>query len=150
MKLSKCDTYGITEYKLWVKLLLAFAMLYTYIAIMAIPLYLSEVGVGNIKSYEDAFWLLQMSVSTIGFGDFYPVTTTGRWIIVPSFYIGMTLVGFVGASLSQAMVGFTDKSIQNRELRQQNAKIIALLKQKETKCLKEHQKKSTCTLQQKG
>lgn len=131
MNISKVDEYGITEYKPWFKVIMAFLMLYTYITLMAFPLYELEHISGNIKTYDDAFWVLQMSASTIGFGDFYPTTQPGRWMIAASFYIGMGLAGFIAASIVQMFTGFTDKSIQNRELRKQNAEIIELLKNKE-------------------
>ncbi len=130
MNISKTDTYGIREYSLWFKILIAFLTLYTYISLMAYPLYYVEHLTGNIKSYDDAFWVLQMSASTIGFGDFYPTTQTGRWIVALSFYIGVGLAGYIGTSVAHYFTSFTDKSIQNRELRKQNAEIIDLLNKK--------------------
>ena len=128
MQLTKFDTFGVKEYKLWVKITLAFTILYSYIAIMALPLYLVEVGVGNIKTYADAFWVLQMSASTIGFGDFYPSTLIGRSIVAISFYIGVGLAGYAGSTIASAFTGFTDKDTQNRELKHQNAQILKILK----------------------
>jgi len=128
MKITAIDNYGITEYKLWFKLVMTFTILYGYISIMAYPLFLIEHQIGNIKTYNDAFWVLQMSASTIGFGDFYPVTTTGRWIVAFSFYIGVGLAGYAGTTIAGYFTNFTDKSIQNRELRKQNEEIIELLK----------------------
>lgn len=130
MGVSKVDQYGITEYSLWFKIIIAFSMLYGYITLMAYPLYAVEHVTGNIKCYDDAFWVLQMSASTIGFGDFYPTTQTGRWIVAISFYIGVGLAGYIGTSVAQYFTNFTDKSIQNRELRKQNEEIINLLRNK--------------------
>jgi voltage-gated potassium channel len=79
----------------------------------------------NITSYKDAFWTLQMSASTIGFGDFYPVTIEGRLIVAVMFYLGVGLVGFIGAQFIDRFVGFSDTNVKNRELREQNKKIIA-------------------------
>ena len=44
--------------------------------------------------------------STIGFGDFYPVTLGGRIIVALIFYIGVGMVGFVGAQFVKKFVGF--------------------------------------------
>lgn len=126
--ISKLDRYGVTNYKTWFKLLLAFVTLYTYITIMAIPLYYVENHVGNIKSYGDAFWVLQMSASTIGFGDFYPVTTSGRWIVAFSFYVGVGLAGYAGSTIASALTNMTDTNVQNRELRRQLAEVLLILK----------------------
>lgn len=124
------DEYGIKEYRLYAKLLIALSALYGYIFIAAWPLYLAEVGAigGNIDSYRDAIWLLQMAASTIGFGDVYPVTETGKAIVAISFYVGVGLAGFIGASIAEAFTKHTDNSVQNRELREQNAEILKLLK----------------------
>ena len=124
------DEYGIKEYRLWFKLLTAITILYTYIFIVALPLYYSELGAAgaNIDSYRDAVWLLQMAASTIGFGDVYPVTEVGKAIVAFSFYVGVGLAGYVGASIADAFTKHTDNSVQNRELRKQNAEILALLK----------------------
>ena len=129
-KVKKIDQYGIEEYSLWFKIVVAFAVLYCYISIMAYPLYLIEYETGNIKTYSDAFWVLQMSASTIGFGDYYPTTQIGRWIVAASFYVGVGLAGYIGGAISNSITQFTDTSVQNRELRKQNETIIKLLKEK--------------------
>ena len=132
MKITKTDQFGVVEIKPLFKIVLGFTLLYIYIALAAIGLHVSEhLAIGaNITNYEDAFWVLQMAASTIGFGDFYPVSEVGRWIVVSTFYVGMTLVGYIVMVLGDVMTGFTDASVQNRELRKQNAEIIALLKAK--------------------
>ena len=131
ISISKTDRYGVKNYKLWFKLSITFLILYSYITLMAIPLFYLEQEIGNIKTYGDAFWVLQMSASTIGFGDYYPVTFTGRWIVAFSFYIGVGLAGYAGSSIASAFTNFTDNSVQNRELRRQNAEILQLLKNKQ-------------------
>lgn len=130
MKISKTDEYGIQEYSAWIKLLIPIIILYIYIQITGYYLLQVEEGIGNIKTYEDAKWVVQMSASTIGFGDFYPVTEIGRDLVAMSFYVGIALLGFIAGTIGSILSGFTDKSIQNRELRKQNAEIISLLKDK--------------------
>ena len=87
----------------------------------------------NINSYVDAFWTLQMSASTIGFGDHYPVTIGGRTVVALMFYVGVGLVGFIGALIAERMLGFADTNVKNRELRHQNTEILAHNKQLEEK-----------------
>ena len=62
---------------------IALTLLYSCIALLSFPLLWLEQASehANILTYADAFWALQMSASTIGFGDFYPVTQGGRVII---------------------------------------------------------------------
>lgn len=133
MKIKKQDEFGITEWNPLFKIILGFAILYGYIAIASFPLYYAEFGEpgANISSYRDAFWLLQMAASTIGFGDVYPTTETGRAIVAISFYIGVGIAGFIGATVAGIFTNFTDNSVQNRELRRQNEEIIKLLKDKQ-------------------
>lgn len=129
LKIKYTDEYGVVEYTATFKITVAFLLLYSYIAIVSYFLYLSEKDVGNIKTYADAFWVIQMSASTIGFGDFYPVTTMGRILTAMSFYIGVGLAGYIGGTIAEKVTSFSDTTIKNRELRKQNAEILKLLKE---------------------
>jgi voltage-gated potassium channel len=121
------DEFGVKNYNTFYLLLVTLVVLYAIIALLAIPLVHFEAAVehANIKNYRDAFWVLQMSASTIGFGDYYPVTFAGRLIIAFMFYVGVGLVGFIGAQFVNKFVGFSDTNVKNRELRKQNAQILA-------------------------
>lgn len=79
---------------------------------------------GNIKTFADAFWTLQLASSTIGYGDFFPVTTIGRVIVIFEFYVGVALIGFLGAVFAERLFGFPDTSIRNRDLKNQSSKIM--------------------------
>jgi len=127
MAIKNEDSFGVQEYTTWFKVLLAATILYSYIAIAAYGLLLVEQSTGNIHSYKDAFWVLRMAASTIGFGDYYPVTDIGRNIVSATFYIGVGLTGFIATTIATKLTGFTDTNVQNRELRQQNDEIISLL-----------------------
>ena len=50
----------------------------------------------NIHTWNDAFWYCIVTASTVGYGDTFPVSGTGRWI--GGLYILMTLV-FLGTVL---------------------------------------------------
>jgi voltage-gated potassium channel len=80
----------------------------------------------NIKTLADAFWLNIMAITTIGFGDHYPITTLGRIIVGVVAFIGATLyctlVGYIGG----LVIAHTDKSTQNEYLAKQNAHIEEL------------------------
>ncbi|GHF85163.1 ion channel [Thalassotalea marina] len=120
------DEFGVKNYNSLFLLIITVVVLYAIIAVLAIPLHQVEsaTSISNIKTYKDAFWTLQMSASTIGFGDFYPVTLEGRIIVAAMFYIGVGMVGFVGAQFVNKFVGFSDTNVKNRELRKQNAEIL--------------------------
>ena len=135
LKTFNIDEFGVKNYNTFYLLIMTIIVLYGIIALLSIPLthFESAVTSSNIKSYKDAFWTLQMSASTIGFGDFYPVTFAGRIIVAAMFYIGVGMVGFVGAQFVDKFVGFSDTNVKNRELRKQNKEIIAQNKQLEEK-----------------
>jgi len=123
----KTDEFDIKNYSAGFLALIAVAILYSVIAILSGVLLWFEVDVqnANITSYGDAFWTLQMSASTIGFGDHYPISLGGRTVVAMMFYIGVGIVGFIGAQIADRVLGFADTNVKNRELRKQNAEILA-------------------------
>mgnify|MGYP000277046785 CR=1 FL=1 len=126
-RLYKTDQYGIRNYSLLALGAGGVCLLYSVIAVFAWALLHFEAGApnSNINAYVDAFWTLQMSASTVGFGDHYPVTIGGRMVVALMFYVGVGLVGFIGALIAERLLGFADTNVKNRELRQQNSDILA-------------------------
>jgi len=129
------DEFGIKNYKSRYILLLTILTLYLIMAAAAQLLLHYELSdpTANIKTYDDAFWVLQMSSSTIGFGDYYPVTTAGRVVVMCMFYIGVGLMSFIGAQFINRFFGFSNTNVKNRELRKQNKEILAHTKYLEQK-----------------
>ena len=120
------DEFKVKNYSNLFIAVVAALVLYCSIACLSFPLLWLEHDVlgANIKSYGDAFWTLQMSASTIGFGDFYPVSMGGRAIVAVMFYVGVGIVGFIGAQIANRVLGFSNTNVRNRELRQQNEEIL--------------------------
>jgi voltage-gated potassium channel Kch len=58
----------------------------------------------NIGSFGDALWWASTTVTTVGYGDHYPVTTEGRFIAVALMVVGIAVVGAVTASVATWMV----------------------------------------------
>jgi hypothetical protein len=48
-----------------------------------------------IHSEFDGVWTVFMTMTTIGFGDFYPVTALGRLVVMVSFFFGAYNVGVI-------------------------------------------------------
>ena len=120
------DEFGIKNYKSRYILILTVLTLYLIMAATAQLLLHVESSdpTANIKTYANAFWALQMSSSTIGFGDYYPVTTAGRVVVMCMFYIGVGLMSFIGAQFINRFFGFSNTNVKNRELRKQNKEIL--------------------------
>jgi voltage-gated potassium channel len=120
------DEFGIKNYKSRYILILTVFTLYLIMAATAQLLLHVESSdpAANIKTYANAFWALQMSSSTIGFGDYYPVTTAGRVVVMCMFYVGVGLMSFIGAQFINRFFGFSNTNVKNRELRKQNKEIL--------------------------
>jgi len=58
----------------------------------------------NIESLGDALWWSMTTITTIGYGDLYPVTTTGRMIAVGLMFAGIALLGIVTAALATWLI----------------------------------------------
>ncbi len=58
----------------------------------------------NIKTAEDAIWWSYVTITTVGYGDKYPVTTEGRIIAVILMTVGVGLFGTFTAFVSSWFV----------------------------------------------
>lgn len=54
----------------------------------------------NIGGFADALWWSMTTVTTVGYGDHFPVTTTGRVVAGGLMLAGIALLGVVTASLA--------------------------------------------------
>lgn len=124
--LYRHDEFDVREWRTLPKVGLALVVLYSYFAVAAAALLAAETGAAgaNIATYRDAFWALQMSATTIGFGDFYPVTPWGRRTVMLTFYVGVGLTSFVGVTLASRLMQFSATEVKNRELRHQLHEVI--------------------------
>ncbi|WP_205859494.1 potassium channel family protein [Phycicoccus flavus] len=58
----------------------------------------------NITSFGDALWWAATTVTTVGYGDTYPVTTQGRFVAAGLMLAGIALIGVVTATLASWLV----------------------------------------------
>lgn len=63
----------------------------------------------NIKTAEDAIWWSYVTITTVGYGDKYPITTEGRIIAAILMTIGVGLFGTFTAYLASWFVDETKK-----------------------------------------
>lgn len=61
-------------------------------------------GDGSIETLGDALWWAVTTVTTVGYGDAFPVTAAGRWIATVLMLAGIALFGVVTANLAALLV----------------------------------------------
>ena len=66
----------------------------------------------NIKTAEDAIWWSLVTVTTVGYGDKFPVTTEGRLIGVVLMFVG---VGLFGTFTAYVASWFTASNVSHSE-----------------------------------
>ena len=63
----------------------------------------------NITTFGDALWWAATTVTTVGYGDRFPVTTEGRLMAVALMVVGIAMVGAVTASVAAWMVSQVER-----------------------------------------
>lgn len=53
----------------------------------------------NITSFGDALWWAVATVTTVGYGDLYPVTLAGRVVATALMFVGIALVSIMTAAV---------------------------------------------------
>ena len=80
------------------------ATLVTYIAALAVFDAERSAPGGNITSFGDSLWWAAVTITTVGYGDFTPVTLRGRIIATTLMLGGVAVLGVLTATLSSWIV----------------------------------------------
>jgi voltage-gated potassium channel len=80
------------------------AVLVSYIAALAVFDAERDVQGANITSFGDALWWAAVTITTVGYGDYTPVTLRGRGIAVTLMLGGVAVLGVLTATLSSWIV----------------------------------------------
>nr|CRH05397.1 putative Ion transporter [Candidatus Magnetococcus massalia] len=83
----------------------------------------------NVKNLGDALWLTFMIVTTVGFGDFYPVSLGGRLMAVPLAACGIGLFGTLAGYLGSMILDRVVRAATTDMLHEQNSRIETLVSQ---------------------
>lgn len=70
---------------------------------------LVEQGVGNINTAEDALWWSFVTITTVGYGDFYPVTNIGKAISFVLIVCGIASFGTAISFINNMASSFKNK-----------------------------------------
>jgi voltage-gated potassium channel len=68
-----------------------------------------ERGVNpSLHSFTDALWWAITTLSTVGYGDMYPVTPAGRLVAIVTMVLGVGVLGTLAASLAAGLLELRD------------------------------------------
>ncbi|GEM49855.1 potassium channel family protein [Deinococcus cellulosilyticus] len=70
---------------------------------------------GTINSYQDALWWAVTTITTVGYGDKFPVTPAGRGVAIFLMFTGITLFGLLTATVAAFFVD-DEKEPQDQEV----------------------------------
>lgn len=77
-----------------------FSILVAYIAAIQITITERDVDSSNIKNIGDGLWWAITTITTVGYGDKFPTTSTGRVLAVGLMLVGISLMGVITASVA--------------------------------------------------
>ncbi|WP_254901851.1 potassium channel family protein [Thalassobacillus devorans] len=66
----------------------------------------------SFPTYFDGFWWVMTTVTTVGYGDYYPVTVAGRLIAIFLYILGIGLIGVVIGKVVDGLAGFRKKRLE--------------------------------------
>ncbi|MBN1404544.1 MAG: potassium channel family protein [Opitutales bacterium] len=93
----------------------AIFLFYTLVMVSTPAILIAESGASeaNIRTSGQAFWWVIVTMSTVGYGDFYPVTTAGRLVAIFTMMLG---IGLFGASIASILSFFGFGQSSNDEI----------------------------------
>ncbi len=63
-----------------------------------------EHKIANIKSFEDSVWWAVVTAATVGYGDYFPISTAGRIAGILLMFFGVALMGAVTGNIASLLV----------------------------------------------
>ena len=69
----------------------------------------------QITNFGDAVWWALVTMTTVGYGDFAPVTPTGRAVATVLMLVGIALIGVITASVAAWFVSLTEGEEEKRD-----------------------------------
>lgn len=80
------------------------AVFVAYVSAVQITIVERSAEGSNIKNFGDGLWWAITTVTTVGYGDRFPITTEGKALAVLLMIMGISLVGVITASFASWFV----------------------------------------------
>jgi voltage-gated potassium channel len=127
LRAARMLTHMVARQRAQNTVLAAFLVVLMLITFSAIAiLHFERVPQANIVTAEDALWWVFATVTTVGYGDRYPITTEGRMVAVALMVGGIALFGTLSAYLAAWFIGSGADDSSEKELAALRVEIAAL------------------------
>jgi voltage-gated potassium channel len=74
----------------------------------------------NIKTYHDAVWWAFVTITTVGYGDYYPVTTVGQSMAIILMFFGLGIIGVLSSFLASTFISLQSRRKKKIEGEKEN------------------------------
>ncbi|SHI22940.1 potassium channel family protein [Ferrimonas marina] len=112
------------------------------ISLASVLILLVEDGASgaNITTAEQAIWWALITISTVGYGDYYPITSAGRVIATVLIVTGVSFFGVVAGYLASLFVGQDSEESEGRlqSLESQQQELLTEIKALRKQLAKRH------------
>ena len=103
-----------SQYAAFVTILLTILVL--TVASVLVLQFESQSPDANITTGGDALWYSMVTITTVGYGDRYPVTTAGRTTAVFIMFMGIGIIGALASLLASFLVGGSSSPAEEEEV----------------------------------
>ena len=117
------------QYAVFVTLLAA--MIVLIVASILVLQFESSAPNGNIKTGGEALWWAVVTLTTVGYGDYFPVTLAGRVTAVFVMFTGIGIIGALASILASVLVApdqgeVAEEASMQEELAAIRSELVAL------------------------
>ncbi|WP_295125457.1 potassium channel family protein [uncultured Leifsonia sp.] len=91
-----------------------FVLMFIYVISLAVYQVERYAPGSNIRSFGDSLWWACVTMATVGYGDYYPVTVTGRLLAIVLMIGGIAIVGTASATIVSYLSEQTQQARERR------------------------------------